>query len=135
MTNPSEDHEAPLRRHAEMAAERIRTRVAEDQRIANAVDDNSAPFTGQWKNDGNHALQTYNGWVLAYRADGREWRPGVLDHIVRHDPAHVLARSATLLDVLADLEKIAERSTHPDPREWARLAICELARAWELDEE
>jgi hypothetical protein len=73
--------------------------------------------------------------VLAYKPGSEPWRPGVLDHIVRHDPAHALAQSATMLDVLADLEKIAERSPHPDPRAWARLAICELARAWELDED
>jgi hypothetical protein len=41
------DLEDPMRAHAKQAAEKIRARVAEDQRIAHAVEDSSAPFDGQ----------------------------------------------------------------------------------------
>lgn len=156
-----EELEAPLRRHAEEAAERIRAHIAEDQRIANAT--TPAPLAGQWRaaqdkhaaddaplslvqgmdecdrdehdGDADYISYSYGNPVIVHAADWQDEAEANLQHIVRHDPAHVLARSATLLDVLADLEQIAERSDHPDPRMWARTAICELARAWELNEE
>lgn len=80
----------------------IRAGLDETERIARAVDDNSPPWDGRWAADGNHALRTYNGWVLAYRA-GREFVPGLLAHWVRHDPETVLrrvARDRQLLDLL-----------------------------------
>jgi hypothetical protein len=67
----------------------LRKEIALDERIALAVQDNSAPFDGQWKVDGE-ALRTYNDWVLAYRQDGKPFRPGVLDHIAHFDPARQL---------------------------------------------
>lgn len=73
----------------------LNARLDEDEAIARAVDDNSAPFDGQWKNDNNVALRTYNDWVLAYKPNAEPWRTGVLDHIARHDPARVLAEVAT----------------------------------------
>jgi hypothetical protein len=69
----------------------LRARLDEDEAAARAVEDNSAPWDGQWEADGNHALRTYNGWVLATAGTpGGEFPPGVLAHIARHDPARVL---------------------------------------------
>lgn len=135
MPESIEDLEAPLRRHAERAAEKIRACVAEDQRVAQ-----NAPGMN-WQHEDVSFPEAPEVQVWDENGTGRAIdvaeASGVFAgaHIVRHDPAHVLAWSATLLDVLADLEKIAERSPHPDPRAWARLAICELARAWDLDED
>jgi hypothetical protein len=64
--------------------------VRQDETTALAVQDNSAPFNGQWYNDGGHALRTENDWVLAYEHHGKTFVPGLLDHIARHDPAAVL---------------------------------------------
>lgn len=155
-----EELEAPLRRRAEEAAERIRAHIAEDQRIANATTPTS--LAGQWRaaqdkhaaddaplslvqgmdeydrdehdGDARYISYSYGNPVIVHAADWQDEAEANLQHIVRNDPAHVLARSATLLDVLADLERIADRSDHPDPRMWARTAICSLARAWDLDE-
>jgi hypothetical protein len=79
----------------------LTARLDEDEQVAQAVEDNSAPFDGQWKNDGGLALRTYNDWVLAYLPDARPFRPGVLDHIARHDPARVLADVAAKRAILA----------------------------------
>lgn len=149
-----DEHEAPMRRHAEFAAEKIRARVAEDQRVASAT--TPVPLAGQWRaaqdkhadddaplsliqgrdeyDDTDRAGYSSGNPIIVHAADWQDEAEANLRHIARHDPAHVLARSATVLDVLADLEKIADRSDHPDPRSWARLAICELARMWDLDE-
>lgn len=74
-------------------AEQLRGWLDEDERIALAVEDNSPPWRGQWKADGNHALRTYNDWVLAHR-NGDEFIPGLVQHWVRHDPATVLREVA-----------------------------------------
>jgi serine/threonine protein phosphatase PrpC len=116
----------------------LNARLGEDEAAANAVQDNSAPWPGQWEPRERHALQTHNGWVLAV-ADGHggDFRSGVVEHIARHDPARVLrdvearrriiaryeatqppgyaeqeAQGWLLLDVIRDLT--AAYSDHPD---------------------
>ena len=52
----------------------LRARLDEDEQVARAVEDRSAPWDGQWVADGQHVLRTVNGHVLAYStvtADGR----------------------------------------------------------------
>jgi hypothetical protein len=71
----------------------IRARLDEVERVARAVEDRSAPWDGQWKNDSDHALRTQNGWVLAHNG-GKPYAPGLLDHIALHDPASALRRVA-----------------------------------------
>lgn len=68
----------------------VEARLADDEATARAVQDNSAPFNGQWYNDEGHALRTANDWVLAYEHHGKTFAPGLLDHIARHDPARGL---------------------------------------------
>lgn len=79
----------------------LNARLDEDQAVVAAVEDNSAPFTGEWINDDGRVLRTRNRWVLAYKPNAEPWRPGVLDHIARYDPARVLAEVATKRRVLA----------------------------------
>lgn len=76
----------------------IRARLDEDEQTARAVEDGSAPWDGQWVADGSDALRTLNGHVLAYghrTTDGRDLpvplKPGLVDHIARHDPERVQA--------------------------------------------
>lgn len=68
----------------------LAARLDEDEQVAWAVQDNSSPWTGQWQAEGDAALRTYNGHVLAYRPDGSPFKPGVLAHMARHDPARAL---------------------------------------------
>ena len=142
MPESIEDLEAPLRRHAERAAKKIRACVAEDQRIARDASSTRSGTIPAWRidcpcgevhADDCYARRIEGDNIVIYDEGGHD--EDQARHIVRHDPQHVLARSATLLDVLDELERIAERSPHPDPRMWVRLAICELARAWDLDED
>jgi hypothetical protein len=60
---------------AEMIRAFLAARLDEDERIARGVQDNSAPWNGEWANDRNGALRTRNGWVLAYLPDGRPFPP------------------------------------------------------------
>ncbi|MGW3428902.1 DUF6221 family protein [Streptomyces melanosporofaciens] len=62
----------------------------EDERIARAVEDRSAPWDGQWMADGNSAVRTYNGHVLFYRHGSGPLKPGLTDHVAEWDPARVL---------------------------------------------
>lgn len=68
----------------------LRAQLDEDERIARAVEDRSAPWDGQWMADGNSAVRTLNGHVLFYRHDERPLKPGLTEHVARHDPARVL---------------------------------------------
>lgn len=71
--------------------EKLTAYLDEDEATARAVDDNSAPRDGQWQPRGRHALETHNGWVLARAgSSGHDFRPGVVEHIARYDPARVL---------------------------------------------
>jgi hypothetical protein len=86
----------------------VAARLDEDEAIAKAVEDNSAPFNGQWYNDEGHALRTANDWVLAYQHHGVTFPPGLLDHLARHDPARVLREAEAMRSVLkrrADLDE------------------------------
>jgi hypothetical protein len=78
----------------------LNARLDEREARARAVEDNSAPWVGQWKADGNHALRTYNDWVLAYLPGARPFAPGVLAHIADNDPAYVLADVASKRQVV-----------------------------------
>lgn len=62
----------------------------EDERIARAVEDRSAPWDGQWMADGNSAVRTANGHVLFYRHGPAPLKPGLADHVAEWDPARVL---------------------------------------------
>jgi hypothetical protein len=71
----------------------------EEEVCARAVMDRSEPWKGEWVNDENLALRTRNGWMLASHG-GKPFAFGLLDHIVRHDPASVLARIAADKEIL-----------------------------------
>lgn len=69
-------------------------RYAEEQAALEQIQDHSEPWRGQWAIKAG-TLYTYNGWCLAALmvtdALSGQWRPGVLEHIVRHDPARTAA--------------------------------------------
>jgi hypothetical protein len=67
----------------------LRAQLDEDERIARAVEDRSAPWDGQWVADGDNAARTFNGHVLFYGHSG-PLKPGLVAHVVEHDPARVL---------------------------------------------
>ncbi|MFD3827697.1 DUF6221 family protein [Streptomyces sp. NPDC058621] len=76
----------------------LRARLDDDEQVARRVEDQSAPWGGQWVADEAGALRTRNGHVLAYghvSTDGRELpiplKPGLVEHWARHDPARALA--------------------------------------------
>lgn len=74
---------------------RILAEIKETERIAHAVEDNSAPWDGQWKSDHGRAVRTYNDWVLVYpHGDNAPLRPGLAEHIAHNDLATVLRRCA-----------------------------------------
>lgn len=77
----------------------LEARLAEDEAIARAVEDRSAPWDGQWKSDGPDALRTYNDWVL-FHGNGRPLAPGLVDHVARHDPVRVLAEVEAKRDLI-----------------------------------
>jgi hypothetical protein len=79
----------------------LTVRLAEDEATARAVDDNSPPWTGEWIVRDAHALGTRNGWCLAYPHEGREFAPGLVEHIARHDPARVLAEVGAKRAIIA----------------------------------
>ena len=62
----------------------------EDERIARAVEDRSAPWDGEWVADGDNAARTRNGHVLFYGHGDRSLKPGLVAHVAAHDPARVL---------------------------------------------
>ena len=68
----------------------LREQLDEDERIARAVEDRSAPWDGQWVADGDDAARTFNGHVLFYGHGDRSLKPGLVAHVVEHDPARVL---------------------------------------------
>jgi hypothetical protein len=80
----------------------LRAQLDEDERIARAVEDRSAPWDGQWMADGNSAVRTLNGHVLFYRHDSGPLEPGLVDHVVRHDPARVLREIDAKRRILAE---------------------------------
>jgi hypothetical protein len=83
----------------------LRARLAEDEQVARAVEDRSAPWDGQWEADGADAARTFNGHVLFYGHNG-PLKPGLVAHVVRHDPARVLREVAAKREVT----RLAERA-------------------------
>lgn len=68
-------------------------RLDEDEATARAVEDNGAPWDGQWRARDGY-LETRSGIVVAVGA-GRDFglgaiAPGVIEHAARHEPARVL---------------------------------------------
>ncbi|NUL09052.1 DUF6221 family protein [Streptomyces lunaelactis] len=116
----------------------LRARLDEDEQVARAVEDRSAPWDGQWVADGNDAARTHNGHVLFY---GHNWplKAGLVDHIVRHDPARVLreveAKRATLewhQDAADEMEQ-AKLDLDNEAYQAARLERRLLGRAIRRD--
>src|ERR1700761_3689248 len=68
----------------------LAARYDEAEALARGVEDGSAPWPGQWEADGNRAVRTYNGHVLAYARHG-EFKPGFAAYVADTDPAHRLA--------------------------------------------
>lgn len=97
----------------------LTARLAEDEAIARAVDDNSPPWTGEWIVRDARALGTRNGWCLAYPHDGREFAPGLIEHIARHDPARAL-REVEAKRAVIELHGRAESHPHG-------CVVCSLA--------
>lgn len=83
----------------------LSVQLDDDERIARAVEDRSAPWDGQWMADGNSAVRTFNGHVLFYRHDSGPLKPGLADHVAEWDPARVLreveAKRRMITDVAA----------------------------------
>lgn len=84
----------------------LRARLAEDERTARAVEDRSAPWDGQWMADGNSAVRTLNGHVLFYRHGAAPLKPGLTEHIARHDPARVLREVAAKRELLDEHQDV-----------------------------
>lgn len=78
----------------------------EDARIARAVEDRSAPWDGQWVADGDNAARTFNGHVLFYGHSG-PLKPGLVAHVVEHDPARVLREIDAKRQLLAKYAEVA----------------------------
>ena len=85
----------------------------EDERIARAVEDRSAPWDGQWMADGNSAVRTVNGHVLFYRHGPDPLKPGLADHVAEHDPARVLreieAKRRVIAEVVPEIDLMEDR--------------------------
>jgi hypothetical protein len=79
----------------------LAARYDEAEALARGVDDHSEPWPGQWKADGNLAVRTYNGHVLAYAQHG-EFKPGFAAYVADNDPAHRLADIALKRAILAE---------------------------------
>jgi hypothetical protein len=93
----------------------LRARLDEDEQVALAIEDGSAPWAGQWVPDGPHALRTRNGHVLAHSTvttDGRnlplDLKPGTVEHWARHDPKRVLAEVDAKRKIVDQAEQAAE---------------------------
>lgn len=80
----------------------LRQQLDEDEQTARSVEDRSDPWFGQWQAEGNKALRTRNGWVLAHNR-GEPYAPGLLAHIACHDPARVLAEIDAKRRILDDI--------------------------------
>ncbi|MER8233489.1 DUF6221 family protein [Streptomyces sp. NPDC094049] len=102
----------------------LRARLNDDEQTARAVEDGSAPWNGQWTANGPDALRTRNGHVLVYghwSSDGRNLpmplKPGLVDHIARHDPARVLAEVEAKRLLLTEYAEV--RGNEAADYEWA----------------
>lgn len=79
----------------------ITQQVDRVEETAQAVEDRSAPWDGQWMADGNSAVRTLNGHVLFYRHGAAPLKPGLADHVALNDPAAVLRRCEADRRILA----------------------------------
>jgi hypothetical protein len=114
----------------------LRARIGEDEAVARAVEDRSAPWEGRWMADGPDCLRTYNGHVLTYghrTTDGRDLpiplKAGLVEHWARHDPARVLREVEAKRGIVAQYESAREQVRHPvsaENRVRARVAQGEL---------
>ena len=117
----------------------VSARLDEDEAVARAVQDSSEPWPGQWEAaDENYALRTHNGWVLATAGTpGGEFRPGVLAHLARHDPASALRDTAAKRKIVRRCAaRMNEMDRYPNglvsPRALlARQVLTDLAAAWD----
>lgn len=73
---------------------RILATIDRIETIANAVQDNSAPWDGQWKSQRGQVVRTLNDWVLVYGTEAKPLRRGFVEHVAANDPATVLRRCA-----------------------------------------
>jgi hypothetical protein len=80
----------------------IADRLNSDEMTAIAVEDNSAPWDGQWLNWGDYGVRTFNGHVLAAGQDGQDLKPGVAIHMAYWDPARSRREVASKRAILAD---------------------------------
>lgn len=101
----------------------LTARLNEDEGIARAVEDGSAPWDGQWTADGANALRTRNGHTLAYghmSTDGRALpmplKPGLTEHWARHDPARVLAEVDAKRRILTEFTQAGSMPDTPERR-------------------
>ncbi len=103
----------------------LTARLDEDEAAAKAVEDNGAPWAGQWRPRERHALETYNGWVLAVSGPiSGDFAPGVVEHIARYDPARALR------EVEAKRRLLAETWGGPDHRDMWEHHVRLLASVW-----
>lgn len=90
----------------------MKARLDEDEALARAVEDRSAPWDGQWvAEEGGNAIRTVNGHVLAY---GQTYPPrrGLAAHIAHHDPARVLREVERGRRLLKRYENAVTACTH-----------------------
>ncbi|MFB4276051.1 DUF6221 family protein [Nonomuraea sp. MTCD27] len=91
----------------------LNARLSEDAALARAVDDRSEPWDGQWTADeSGNALRTVNGHVLVY-GHNHPLKPGLVDHMARHDPARVLREVDAKRLILAEHEPVFEGAECP----------------------
>lgn len=90
----------------------LTARLDEEQAALESIEDHSEPWRGEWVIKAG-TLYTYNGWCLAVMPRDHPWNPQVLEHVVRWDPARVLAEIAAKRAVLglyaAEVREKAER--------------------------
>lgn len=103
----------------------LKARLDEDERHALAVEDNSAPWRGRWVVHGE-ALKTYNGWTLIYKkaGDTTPFRPGLLAHIARHDPARVLREVEAKRQIVELHQEGVSNDLPPDEEPTAEGIFC-----------
>lgn len=91
MTSAAGDTESQRPSITDDLAAFLLARIAEDEQRARAVQDNSAPWGGQWEAHGDYGVRTYNGWAVVYGHGDTPLRPGVAAYIAHWDPDRVLA--------------------------------------------
>ena len=103
----------------------LTAQLDEDERIARAVEDRSAPWGGQWMADGDSAVRTVNGHVLFYRHDSGPLKPGLADYVAEWDPARVLREVDAKRRILAEAAEY-EPGIPGFPEMWTVLRLLAL---------